>query len=74
VPRRIAASLSMAVLFVAVLATPAFATEENVPKADIKHPWHYWISFALAAGFVLFVIAQAVGYYLKVVRGPRQQA
>jgi hypothetical protein len=64
----------MAVLFVAVLATPAFATAENVPEADVQHPWHYWISWALAIGFVLFVVAQAVGYYIKVVRGPRKEA
>jgi hypothetical protein len=74
VPRRIVASLCLAVTVVLLSAAPALGTEEefNVPEADIQHPWHYWISFALAAGFVLFVLAQAVMYYLKVVRGPRK--
>jgi hypothetical protein len=73
VPRRMFASLCLAVTVVLLSAAPALATEElNVPEADIQHPWHYWISYALAIGFVLFVLAQGVMYYLKVVRGPRK--
>ena len=71
-PRRIIASLSLALTVLVLTAAPALATEDiTVPDADIKHPWHYWISYALAGGFVLFVLAQVVVYYLKVVRGPR---
>jgi hypothetical protein len=73
VPRRIVASLLLAVTAVLLTAAPAMATGEvNVPEADIRHPWHYWISYALAGGFVLFVLGQVVMYYLKVVRGPRK--
>lgn len=48
-------------------ALPAGALASGGVVADAK-PWHYWISFLLAAGFILSVLALAVAYYVKVLR------
>jgi hypothetical protein len=74
VPRRLARTVSLAVFLVLGLATPAFAADEGGTStaAKVLHPWHYWIAFVLLGGFVLFVIAEMIMYYLKVIRGPRR--
>jgi uncharacterized integral membrane protein len=57
-----AALLSLVVLV--ALAAPASAATPVVLAAK---PWHYWISFVLAASFVGLVLMMVVGYFVKVV-------
>ena len=54
--------LSLVVLV--ALAAPASAATPVVLAAK---PWHYWISFVLAASFVGLVVMMIVGYFVKVV-------
>ena len=54
--------LSLVVLV--ALAAPASAATPVVLAAK---PWHYWISFVLAASFVGLVVMMIVGYVVKVV-------
>jgi hypothetical protein len=54
--------LSMVVLV--LLAGPAQAATPVVLGAK---PWHYWISFVLAASFLGLVLMMVVGYVVKVV-------
>ena len=46
------------------LAAPASAATPVVLAAK---PWHYWISFVLAASLVGLVVMMVVGYFVKVV-------
>jgi hypothetical protein len=70
---RVVSCVTLALLMVAVWATPVLATTEvEVPEPDAQRPWHYWIAYALIAGVALFVVVQAVVFWLKVVRGPRR--
>lgn len=41
-------------------ATPVLANE--------KFKWFYWIGFVLAASMALWLLATAVGYYVRVIR------
>ena len=54
--------LSLVVLV--AMAAPASAATPVVLAAK---PWHYWISFVLAASFVGLVVMMIVGYFVKVV-------
>jgi len=57
-----AALLSIVVLV--LLAGPAQAATPVVLAAK---PWHYWISFVLAASFLGLLLMMVVGYVVKVV-------
>ena len=57
-----AALLSIVVLV--LLAGPAQAATPVVLAAK---PWHYWISFVLAASFLGLALMMVVGYVVKVV-------
>jgi hypothetical protein len=57
---------SLAVSFVVALAVPASASTTVV--ADDTYKWFYWIGFLLALSFVGWLIAMAVGYYIRVLR------
>jgi hypothetical protein len=48
------------------LAVPAGAATPVL--ANEKFKWFYWIGFVLAASLVLWLLATAVGYYLRVIR------
>ena len=58
-----AALLSVVVLV--ALAAPAHAAATPVVLA--AKPWHYWISFVLAASFLGLLLMMAVGYVVRVV-------
>ena len=58
-----AALLSVVVLV--ALAAPAHAAVTPVVLA--AKPWHYWISFVLAASFLGLVLMMVVGFVVKVV-------
>jgi hypothetical protein len=57
------AALLSVVMFV-VLAAPAQAATPVVLAAK---PWHYWISFVLAASFIGLALMMVVGYVVRVV-------
>ena len=56
------AALLSAVLLV-LFAGPASAS----PTVLAAEPWHYWISFVLAASFLGLVLMMVVGFVVKVV-------
>ncbi len=49
-----------------MLATPAGAATPVI--ASNKFKWFYWIGFVLAASLALWLLATAVGYYVRVLR------
>ncbi len=54
----------LSVVMLVVLAGPA---EAATPVVLAAKPWHYWISFVLAASFVGLMFMMVVGYVVKVV-------
>jgi hypothetical protein len=56
-------SLSALVIF----AAPAGAATTTVLASE-KFKWFYWIGFVLAASLGLWLLATAVGYYVRVLR------
>jgi hypothetical protein len=48
-------------------ASPAGAATAPVVASD-EFKWFYWIGFVLAASLALWLLATAVGYYVRVVR------
>jgi hypothetical protein len=63
---RVAYVVTLAVVALTTLATPAGAASPVV--ADQQFKWFYWIGFILAASLVLWLIATLIGYYLRVIR------
>ena len=63
---RVALTTVLAVSLVLAGAVPASASTTVV--ADDTYKWFYWIGFVLALSFVGWLIAMAVGYYIKVLR------
>jgi hypothetical protein len=62
-------ALSCSALLVA--AAPAGAST-GVVLANEKFKWFYWIGFLLAASLALWLLATAVGYYVRVLRPKRR--
>ena len=54
----------LSVVLLVLLAGPAQAATPVVLAAK---PWHFWISFVLAASFLGLLAMMAVGYVVKVV-------
>jgi hypothetical protein len=54
----------LSVVMLLALAGPASAASPVVLAAK---PWHYWISFVLAASFLGLLLMMVVGYVAKVV-------
>ena len=54
----------LSVMMLVLLAGPAAAATPVVLAAK---PWHYWISFVLAASFLGLLVMMLVGYLVKVV-------
>ena len=52
------------VVFVALAAPASAATPAVLATAK---PWHYWISFVLAASFLGLVAMMVVGYLVRVI-------
>jgi len=63
---RLASLALLSSLALLALASPAAAATPVL--ADQKFKWFYWIGFLLVAGLVLWLIAAAVGYYVRVLR------
>jgi zinc transporter ZupT len=51
-----------------LLASPAGAATAAPVLANEKFKWFYWIGFALVASLALWLLATAVGYYVRVLR------
>ncbi len=58
--------VTMSLVALTTLASPAGAATPVL--ANEKFKWFYWIGFILAASMVLFLLATAVGYYMRVIR------
>jgi hypothetical protein len=54
-------------LSLVVLVASAAPASAATPVVLAAKPWHYWISFVLAASFVGLVVMMIVGYVVKVV-------
>ena len=55
----------LSVMILVLLAGPASAATPVVLAA--AKPWHYWISFVMAASFVGLLLQMLLGYVVKVV-------
>jgi uncharacterized integral membrane protein len=55
----------LSVVLLVLLAGPASASPPVVLAA--AKPWHYWISYVLAASFLGLVLMMVVGFVAKVV-------
>ncbi len=58
--------VTMSLVALTTLASPAGAATPVL--ANEKFKWFYWIGFILAASMALFLLATAVGYYVRVIR------
>ena len=63
---RFAYIVTLSLVALATLATPAGAATPVL--ANEKFKWFYWIGFVLAASLALWLLATAVGYYIRVIR------
>jgi hypothetical protein len=61
-------SVLLASVLVVLVAAPASAQNPRISHHQ-KHLWHYWIAPVVLGSGVLLVLALAVGYYVRVVRG-----
>jgi hypothetical protein len=58
--------VTLSLVALTTLASPAGAATPVL--ANDKFKWFYWIGFILAVSMALFLLATAVGYYLRVIR------
>ena len=58
--------VTLSLVALTTLATPAGAATPVL--ANEKFKWFYWIGFILAASLALWLLATAVGYYIRVIR------
>ena len=63
---RVAYVVTLALVALATLAAPAGAATPVVASDQFK--WFYWLGFILAASMALWLLATAVGYYVRVIR------
>ena len=63
---RVAYVVTLAMVALTSLAAPAGAATPVL--ANEKFKWFYWIGFILAASLALWLLATAVGYYIRVIR------
>jgi hypothetical protein len=64
---RLVSLLVVSLSSLVILAAPAGATTPTV-LANEKFKWFYWIGFVLAGSLALWLLATAVGYYVRVLR------
>jgi hypothetical protein len=64
---RLASLLVLSLSALVSLAAPAGASTTTV-LANEKFKWFYWIGFVLAVSLALWLLATAVGYYVRVLR------
>ena len=69
---RVAYVVTLSMVALAGLATPAAAISGSPVLANQKFKWFYWIGFILAASMAFWLLRTAVMYYVKVVR-PRHR-
>ncbi len=58
--------VTLSVVALTTLAAPAGAATPVL--ANEKFKWFYWIGFVLAVSLALWLLATAVGYYMRVIR------
>jgi hypothetical protein len=58
--------VTLSLVALTTLASPAGAATPVL--ADEQFKWFYWIGFVLAASMALWLLATAVGYYMRVIR------
>lgn len=58
--------VTLSLVALTTLASPAGAATPVL--ANQKFKWFYWIGFVLAASMALWLLATAVGYYVRVIR------
>lgn len=58
--------VTLSLVALTTLASPAGAATPVL--ANEKFKWFYWIGFVLAASMALWLLATAVGYYVRVIR------
>ena len=63
---RFAYIVTLSLVVLVTLSTPAAAATPVL--ASDKFKWFYWIGFVLAASMALWLLATAVGYYVRVIR------
>jgi len=63
---RFAYIVTLSLVALVTLAAPAGAATPVL--ANEKFKWFYWIGFILAASLALWLLATAVGYYIRVIR------
>jgi len=63
-PLKAGRAVLVSLVVLVALAAPASAA---TPVLAAAKPWHYWISFVLAASFVGLVVMMILGYFVKVV-------
>jgi ABC-type uncharacterized transport system permease subunit len=63
---RVAYVVTLSVVALAALATPAAAATPVL--ADEQFKWFYWIALIIAVGMVFWLLATLIGYYLRVIR------
>jgi hypothetical protein len=63
---RFAYTVTLSLVVLVALATPAGAATPVLANEEFK--WFYWIGFILAASMALWLLATAVGYYVRVIR------
>jgi len=63
---RFASIVTLSLVVLVTWATPAGAATPVL--ASDKFKWFYWIGFVLAASMALWLLATAVGYYVRVIR------
>jgi thiosulfate reductase cytochrome b subunit len=64
-PLKAGRAVLLSLVVLVALAAPASAAGPAVLAA--AKPWHYWISFVLAASFVGLVVMMVVGYLVRVI-------
>jgi hypothetical protein len=64
---RLVSLLALSCSTLILAAAPAGAST-GVVLANEKFKWFYWIGFVLAASLALWLLATAVGYYVRVLR------
>lgn len=58
--------VTLSLIALTTLASPAGAATPVL--ANEKFKWFYWIGFILAASMALYLLATAIGYYIRVIR------
>jgi len=65
---RVAHVVTLSMVALVALATPAAAVSGSPVLANEQFKWFYWIGFILAVSLALWLLRTVVMYYVKVIR------